>query len=108
MIRIQTSLKFTLPSVIYTIILLKSVSVVVRKLQVAILARSPREMSQTVRIVLKHILHEFVSQFGLAIFLYAKNIKKTRGNRAGSGVFISMTLLLAMNVSEQVVTAGCR
>ena len=39
---------------IYTIICLKSV--VVRKLQVAILARSPREMSQTDRIVWKHIL----------------------------------------------------
>ena len=39
---------------IYTIICLKSV--VVRKLQVAILARSPREMSQTDRIVRKHIL----------------------------------------------------
>ena len=40
--------------IIYTIICLKSV--VVRKLQVAILARSPREMSQTDRIVWKHIL----------------------------------------------------
>ena len=39
---------------IYTIICLKSV--VVRKLQVAILSRSPREMSQTDRIVWKHIL----------------------------------------------------
>ena len=39
---------------IYTIICLKSVGV--RKLQVAILARSPREMSQTDRIVWKHIL----------------------------------------------------
>ena len=39
---------------IYTIICLTSV--VVRKLQVAILARSPREMSQTDRIVWKHIL----------------------------------------------------
>ena len=39
---------------IYTIICLKSF--VIRKLQVAILARSPREMSQTDRIVWKHIL----------------------------------------------------
>ena len=38
----------------YIIILLKYVGV--RKLQVAILARSPREMSQTDRIVWKHIL----------------------------------------------------
>ena len=39
--------------IIYTIILLKSVclSVGVRKLQIAILARSPREMTLTVRIV---------------------------------------------------------
>ena len=36
-------------SIIYTIICLKSVAV--RKRQVAILARSPREMSQTDRIV---------------------------------------------------------
>ena len=35
--------------IIYTIICLKSVGV--RKLQLAILALSPREMSQTVRIV---------------------------------------------------------
>ena len=40
--------------IIYTIICLKYV--VVRKLQVAILARSPREMSQTDRIVWKHTL----------------------------------------------------
>ena len=39
---------------IYTIILLKSVGV--RKLQIAIVARSPRDMSQTDRIVWKHIL----------------------------------------------------
>ena len=41
---------------IYTIILRKSVEV--SKLQVAILARSSREMSQTVRIVCKHILSQ--------------------------------------------------
>ena len=44
--------------IIYTIICLKSVSlsVDVRRLQVAILARSPREMSQTDRIVWQYIL----------------------------------------------------
>ena len=41
-------------AIIYTIICLKSA--VVCKLQVAILARSPREMSQTDRIVWQHIL----------------------------------------------------
>ena len=40
--------------IIYTIILLKSVAV--SKLQVAILARSSWEMSETVRIDRKHIL----------------------------------------------------
>ena len=39
----------TITRIIYNTILLKSV--VVRKLQVAIVARSPREMSQTERIV---------------------------------------------------------
>ena len=60
---------------IYTIILLKSVclSVGVRKLQVAILARSSREMSLTVRIVWQYIsCHEFASQFGLAFFYTRK------------------------------------
>ena len=49
--------------------LIKSVclSVSVRKLQVAILARASREMSRI-------SCHEFASQFGLAFFLYAKNI----------------------------------
>ena len=42
------------PTGIYTIICLKSVDV--RKLQVAILARSPREMSQTDRILPWYIL----------------------------------------------------
>ena len=45
---------FTLDLTIYTIICLKYVAV--RKRQVAILARSPQEMSQTDRIVWKHIL----------------------------------------------------
>ena len=57
---------------LYYIIPLKSVEV--SKLQVAILALSSREMYQTVRIVCKHILsHKLASQFGLAIFLFAKN-----------------------------------
>ena len=55
---------------IYTIICLKSVAV--RKLQVAILARSPREMSQTDRIVWKHILSRVRVSVRPRIFLYAK------------------------------------
>ena len=55
---------------IYTIICLKSVGV--RKLQVTILARSPREMSQTDRI------HEFASQFGLEFFIREKTPNQTR------------------------------
>ena len=51
-----------------TAILLKYVSV--RKLQVAILARSSREMSRTVP-----SCHEFAFQFGLAFFLDANNSK---------------------------------
>ena len=52
--RVKAKSKIGLQHTIYTIILLKSVSV--SKRQAAILARSSREMSQTVRIDLKHIL----------------------------------------------------
>ena len=52
---------------IYTIILFKYVAV--SKLQVAILARSSREMSQTVLSTESTSSQEFASQFGLAIFL---------------------------------------
>ena len=50
-----------------------TLSVAVRKLQVAIIDRSSRDMSQTVRIPEITASHEFASQFGLAIFLCAKN-----------------------------------
>ena len=57
---------------IYTIICVKSV--VVRKLQVAILARSPREMSQTDRIVWKHIMSRVrVSVRPRICFIHEKN-----------------------------------
>ena len=55
---------------IYTIICLKSVAV--RKLHVAILAPSPRETSQTDRIVWKHILSWVRVSVRPRIFLYAK------------------------------------
>ena len=57
--------------VIYTIICLKSV--VVRTLQVAILARSPREMSLTDRIPSRYILSRVRVSVRPRIFLYAKN-----------------------------------
>ena len=51
-----------------------SLSVGVRKRQVAILVRSSREMSLFVSSE-STSCHEFASQFGRAIFLYAKNIQ---------------------------------
>ena len=58
-----------------------SLSVAVSKLQVTILARSSREMSQTVRIE-STSSHEFAFQFGIEMFLYAKNTKNNyRENR---------------------------
>ena len=65
-------------STIYTIICLKSVSlsVDVRRLQVAILARSPREMYQTDRIVCQYILSRVLISVRPSIFLYAKNTHK--------------------------------
>ena len=60
--------------IIYTIICLKSV--VVRKLQVAILTRSPREMYQTDRIVWTHILSRVRVSVRPRIFVsYAKKPK---------------------------------
>ena len=57
--------------IIYTIILLKSVGV--RKRQIAILVRSSRDMSLTVRIVGKHILSGVRVSVRPSNFLYAKN-----------------------------------
>ena len=56
---------------IYTKICLKSVGV--RKRQVAILARSPREMSLTDRILPRYILSQVRVSVRSRIFLYAKN-----------------------------------
>ena len=58
----------------YTIIVLKSVAV--RKLQVAILARSSREMSQTVRIDWQHFLSRVRISVRPSNFFYAKNTQK--------------------------------
>ena len=57
---------------IYTIICLKSVNV--RRLQVAILARSPREMSQTDRILPRYFLSRVRVSVRPRIFLYAKKL----------------------------------
>ena len=48
----------------------------VRRLQVAILARSPREMSQTDRILPRYFLSRVRVSDRPRIFLYAKNIHK--------------------------------
>ena len=60
---------------IYTIIRHKSVDV--RKLQVAILARSPREMSQTDRILPRYILSRVRVSVWARICLYAKKPQTT-------------------------------
>ena len=62
--------KRTLSLLIYTILCLKSVDV--RKRQVAILVRSPREMSQTDRILPRYILSRVRVSVRPRIFLYAK------------------------------------
>ena len=59
---------------IYPIICLKSVDV--RRLQVAILARSPREMSQTDRILPRYFLSRVRVSVRPRIFLYAKKLQK--------------------------------
>ena len=63
-------------SVLYCVFALFK-SVAVRKLQVVILARSPREMSQTERIVWKHILSRVRISVRPRIFLYAKKPQTT-------------------------------
>ena len=55
--------------------------VAVSKLQIEINARSSREMSQTVRIDDIPSSREFVSQFGLAIFVTRKTPKDYPENR---------------------------
>ena len=60
-------------AIIYTIILLKSAAV--RKLQVAIIAQSYREMSQTVRIDWQHFLSRVCDSVRPSNLLYAKNTK---------------------------------
>ena len=60
--------------IIYPIICLKSVNV--RRQQVAILARSPREMSQTDRILPRYFLSRVHVSVRPRIFLYAKKLQK--------------------------------
>ena len=61
--------------VIYTILCLKSVDV--RKVKVAILARFPREMSQTDRILSRYTLSRFRVSVRPRIILYAKKPQTT-------------------------------
>ena len=68
--------------IIYTIILL--ISVGVRKLQVAILARSSREMSQTVRIDWQYILSRVRVSVRPSNFFIREKHPKPRGNRVAS------------------------
>ena len=73
----------SLCSSIYTIICLLSIGV--RKRQVAILARSPREMSLTDRFLPRNILSRVRASVRPRIFLYAKNTQI----RAARMLFIS-------------------
>ena len=61
--------------IIYTILCLKSVDV--RKVQVAILARFPREMSQTDRILSRYTLSRVRVSVRPRIILYAKKPQTT-------------------------------
>ena len=64
---------------IYTIICLKSVCLSgdVRRMQFAIIDRSPREMSQTDRIHLRYFLSRFRVSIRARIFVYAKKPQTT-------------------------------
>ena len=74
---LSMTVAFEILPIICTIIVLKSVclSVGVRKLQVAILARSSREMYLTVRIVWKHILSRVCVSVRPSIFYMRKTLK---------------------------------
>ena len=61
---------------VYTIILIKSACLSISKLQVAILARSSREMSQTVRIDYRSFLSRVRISVRPSNFFYAKNTHK--------------------------------
>ena len=67
-------------SFLYPIICLKSVDV--RRLQVAILARSPREMSQTDRILPRYFLSRVHASVRPIIFYTRKNYKNTVSARS--------------------------
>ena len=92
----------TITPEIFTIILLKSVclSVGVRKRQVAILARSSREMSLTVRIVWQYILSRVRVSVRPSIFFTCEKLSKPRGNLAASA---SVYLALAAKGQRPVI-----
>ncbi len=80
-------------------------SVTVSKLRVAILARSSREMSQTVRIYWMYILSRVRVSVRPRIFLYAKNTQNL--GKTGPPVFISMASDQPLSPAERAVTVGC-
>ena len=82
-------LSINIQTVIYTIFFL-SLSVGVRKLQVAILARSSREISLTVRMVWQYILSRVCVSVRPSIFLYEKNTQNLGETGPPVPVFISM------------------
>ena len=81
-------------------------SVGVRKLHVAILARSSREMSQTVRIVWQYILSRVRVSVWPSIFLHAKNTQNLGETGLPGPVFISMTSDQLLSPAERPVTVG--
>ena len=93
---------------IYTIILLKYVclSVGVRKLQVAILARSSRKMSLTVRFVWQYILSRVRVSVRPSIFLYAKNPQNLRETWPPVPVCISKASNPLLSPAEWAVTVA--
>ena len=91
-------------SVITSIIFLKSVGV--RKLQVAILARSFREMYQTVRIDWKHIMSRVRVSVRPRILLYPKKHQKPRGNQAASASVYFNGQRTALSPAQRAATVG--
>ena len=83
-----------------------SLSVGVRKLQVAILARSSREMSLTVRIVGQYILSRVRVSVRPSIFLYAKIPQNLGETWPPVPVFISKASDPLLSPAERAVTVG--
>ena len=72
----------------------------------AIVARSSREMSLTVRIVWKHIMSRVRVSVRPSNFVYAKNIQNLGEIGSSARVFISMTRYRLWMPAEQAVAVG--